>query len=91
MEKYKRCTNEFILKGNRRMKQKKEKALSQKEIKVIELIAGGFTDDEIAAELKLSYSTIRMYAMNLLNKTNSSNRANLIYWAFTNGVLNNKN
>lgn len=73
------------------MKQKKEKSLSQKEIKVIELIAGGFTDDEIAAELKLSYSTIRMYAMNLLNKTNSSNRANLIYWAFTNGVLNNKN
>lgn len=73
------------------MKQKKEKSLSKKEIKVIELIAGGFTDDEIAAELKLSYSTIRMYAMNLLNKTNSSNRANLIYWAFTNGVLNNKN
>lgn len=90
MEKYKRRTNEFILR-KRTMKQKKEKALSQKEIKVIELIAGGFTDDEIAAELNLSYSTIRMYAMNLLNKTNSTNRANLIYWAFTNGVLKNKN
>lgn len=69
------------------MKQKKEKALSQKEIKVIELIAGGFTDEEIATELKLSYSTIRMYAAKLLNKTRCPNRANLIYWACSNGIL----
>lgn len=69
------------------MKQKKEKSLTKKEIKVIELIAGGFTDEEIATELKLSYSTIRMYAANLLNKTRCQNRANLIYWACNNGIL----
>lgn len=69
------------------MKIKKEKALTQKEIKIIELIAGGFTDDEIAAELKLSYSTIRMHAAKLLNKTRCPNRANLIYWACTNKII----
>lgn len=69
------------------MKQKKSRGLRPLEKKIIELIAGGFTDEDIAKEINLSYTTIRAYVSNLLSYSKTVNRPNLIYWAVTNGII----
>lgn len=61
--------------------------LSSRELDVLELIATGRTDAEIADWLSISPRTVGAHVSNMLNKTCSSNRVELVIWAIANGVL----
>lgn len=70
------------------MKEKKRNTkITSREKKIIRLIALGYTDVEIAETIKLSYSTIRLCLRQLLLKTTTVNRANLINWAYQEKIL----
>ena len=61
--------------------------LSSRELDVHELVATGRTDAEIADRLSISPRTVGAHISNMLNKTNASNRVELVIWAIANGVL----
>lgn len=61
--------------------------LSVRELDVLELVATGRTDAEIADRLSISPRTVGAHISNMLNKTNASNRVELVIWAIANGIL----
>lgn len=70
-------------------KQRTEKELTPKELELVEKIAGGFNDFEISEKLNIKAQTIRRHVKEILKKTGTTNRPQLVYWACTNGILNN--
>ena len=61
--------------------------LSQREVEVLLLIAGGKNNREIAAELFISPNTAGHHVSNILNKTGSANRAELATYANRQGLV----
>ena len=61
--------------------------LSTRELDVLELVAVGRTDAEIADRLSISPRTVGAHISNMLNKTNANNRVELVIWAIASGVL----
>ncbi len=55
--------------------------LSDREVQVIELIAAGLTNQDIAAKLEISKRTVDNHVSNILEKTQTSNRVALVRWA----------
>ncbi|QHL86135.1 response regulator [Nibribacter ruber] len=62
--------------------------LSKRELEVLQLIADGLTNQEIAEKLFTSKRTIETHRQNLLEKTQTKNTASLITYAFSRGILN---
>lgn len=56
----------------------KDLEITSREYEVLELIAKGFSNKEIAATLFLSESTIKTHVSNLLNKLNAKRRTQAI-------------
>ncbi|WP_240773410.1 response regulator transcription factor [Pontibacter sp. SGAir0037] len=61
--------------------------LSKRELEVLQLIAEGYTNGEIAEKLFNSKRTIETHRQNLLEKTNCRNTASLIKFAMQHGIL----
>ena len=61
--------------------------LSRRELEVLNLIAEGMTNSEIAEKLFTSKRTIDTHRQNLIEKTNTRNTATLIKYAIANGLL----
>jgi two-component system response regulator NreC len=61
--------------------------LSARELEVLQLIAEGMTNTEMADKLFVSKRTIEGYRQNILDKTGSKNTAALIFYAFRNGLI----
>ena len=61
--------------------------LSQKESSVMEAMAQGHTDTQIAKGLGLSVPTVKTHVRSILRKTSARNRAGAIAAAFRSGVL----
>jgi DNA-binding NarL/FixJ family response regulator len=61
--------------------------LSKREMEVLDLIAEGFTNTEIADKLFTSKRTVEGHRLSLMNKTNSKNSAALIKFAVLNGII----
>jgi DNA-binding CsgD family transcriptional regulator/ribosomal protein S18 acetylase RimI-like enzyme len=59
-----------------------EPLLSPREIEVIELIAEGLTDKEIAARLNITTRTVSEHLTNIRSKLGASNRASAVYRYF---------
>lgn len=55
--------------------------LSERELQVIELVAAGLTNQEIAEELDISKRTVDNHISNILTKTKTDNRVALVRWA----------
>ena len=55
--------------------------LTPTELKVVNLVAQGMANREIAVRLKVSQRTIESHVSNMLNKTSLSNRTELARWA----------
>lgn len=55
--------------------------LSDRELQVVELIASGLTNQEIADKLEISKRTVDNHISNILNKTPADNRVALVRWA----------
>ena len=56
-------------------------SLSERELQVIELIAGGLTNQDVANKLEISKRTVDNHVSNILTKTATENRVALVRWA----------
>lgn len=64
-----------------------QQELSKRELEVLELIAEGYTNAEIAEKLFTSKRTIETHRQNLLDKTKARNTAMLIRYALQRGYI----
>jgi len=55
--------------------------LSDRELQIIDLVAAGLTNQEIAAKLEISKRTVDNHISNILTKTQTENRVALVRWA----------
>jgi LuxR family maltose regulon positive regulatory protein len=62
-------------------------ALSGRELEVLELIARGFTNHEVAGNLSISLSTVKGHLTNIFNKLNVHNRTQAVARARSLGLL----
>jgi DNA-binding NarL/FixJ family response regulator len=56
-------------------------SLSDRELQIIELVAAGLTNQEIAQKLEISKRTVDNHISNILTKTVTENRVALVRWA----------
>ena len=61
--------------------------LTEREVEVLRLVAAGRSNPEIAEELFISPRTVTTHVSNILNKTNSANRAEASTFASQHGLL----
>lgn len=62
-------------------------SLSEREVEIIELVATGLTNQEIAQRLMISKRTVDNHVSNIFSKTGARNRVALINWAMDNGKI----
>lgn len=55
--------------------------LSERELQIIDLVAGGLTNQDIAQKLEISKRTVDNHISNILTKTKTDNRVALVRWA----------
>ena len=80
-------TSRASLDETTRLKVPQNVELTPTELKVIQLVAQGMANREIAIRLKVSQRTIESHVSNMLNKTNLSNRTELARWAIESNML----
>ena len=61
--------------------------LSERELQIIELVATGLTNQEIAEKLEISKRTVDNHISNILTKTTTDNRVALVRWALQWGKI----
>ena len=61
--------------------------LSVREMEIIELVADGLTNQEIAERLTISKRTVDNHVSNMFTKTGSKNRVALLNWAMDHGKI----
>jgi NarL family two-component system response regulator LiaR len=62
-------------------------ALTERELEVLELVARGRTDQEIARSLAVSQATVRTHVSNILAKLHMANRVQAALYAFKAGLV----
>ena len=62
-------------------------SLSAREMEIIELVADGLTNQEIAQRLTISKRTVDNHVSNMFTKTGSKNRVALLNWAMDHGKI----
>lgn len=61
--------------------------LTDREKEIIVSIAGGFNDNETGEKLGIKPTSLRQMVKAILDKTQSNNRAQLIFWATQNNII----
>ncbi|MFO7629062.1 MAG: response regulator transcription factor [Prochlorococcaceae cyanobacterium] len=61
--------------------------LSERELEIIERVAGGLTNQEIAGQLMISKRTVDNHVSNIFTKTGAKNRVALVNWAMDHGKI----
>jgi DNA-binding NarL/FixJ family response regulator len=64
-----------------------ERDLSERELEIIELVAKGLTNQEIAGTLTISKRTVDNHVSNIFTKTGAKNRVALLNWAMDHGKI----
>lgn len=62
-------------------------SLSDRELQILELVASGLTNQEIAEQLEISKRTVDNHISNILTKTATGNRVALFRWALQSGKV----
>lgn len=62
-------------------------SLSDRELQIVELVAAGLTNQEIAEQLEISKRTVDNHISNILTKTETGNRVALVRWALQWGKI----
>ena len=62
-------------------------SLSAREMEIIDLVASGLTNQEIAVRLTISKRTVDNHVSNMFTKTGSKNRVALLNWAMDHGKI----
>ncbi|MBR2734827.1 MAG: response regulator transcription factor [Clostridia bacterium] len=66
---------------------KKRNLFNEKEIKILKMIAAGYSSTEIGAEFSLTVGTIDNYVKGMLIKLNAANRTNLACECIRRGII----
>jgi len=74
-------------KGTRKKERKLTEGLTTRENQVLELIANGQTNQEVADQLFISIKTVETHKANILGKLGFKNVAELIKYAIKNGII----
>jgi DNA-binding NarL/FixJ family response regulator len=61
--------------------------LSEREIEIVELVAAGLKNQDIAQRLEISKRTVDNHISNILTKTATENRVALVRWALQSGKV----
>lgn len=61
--------------------------ISAREMEIIESVAAGLTNQEIAQKLEISKRTVDNHISNILTKTSTENRVSLVRWALQWGKI----
>jgi DNA-binding CsgD family transcriptional regulator len=61
--------------------------LSEREMEIVELVATGLTNLEIAQRLMISKRTVDNHVSNIFTKTGAKNRVALLNWAMDHGKI----
>ncbi|NDD45595.1 helix-turn-helix transcriptional regulator [Synechococcus sp. BS56D] len=61
--------------------------LSTREVEIVELVAEGLTNQEIAERLTISKRTVDNHVSNVFTKTGAKNRVALLNWAMDHGKI----
>ncbi|GAB4309393.1 MAG: helix-turn-helix transcriptional regulator [Geminocystis sp.] len=61
--------------------------LSERELEILELVATGLTNHDIADKLEISKRTVDNHISNILSKTKTDNRVELVRWALQWGKI----
>lgn len=69
---------EFIMAGG---ESQTPVSLSDRELQIIDLVATGLTNQQIAVKLEISKRTVDNHISNILTKTQTENRVALVRWA----------
>ncbi len=56
-------------------------SLSERELEIVQLVACGMTNQEISQQLEISKRTVDNHISNILTKTKTDNRVELVRWA----------
>ncbi len=62
-------------------------SLSYRESEILELVATGLTNHDIAEKLEISKRTVDNHISNILTKTGTENRVELVRWALQWGKI----
>jgi DNA-binding NarL/FixJ family response regulator len=73
--------------GMDRVKDSREQAISERETEIVELVARGLTNQEIAQTLTISKRTVDNHVSNIFTKTGAKNRVALLNWAMDKGKI----
>ncbi len=70
------------------LKGERESGLTARELEVLQLIVGGKSNKEIAAQLELSVNTVSVHRANIMEALGIHNTAELVVYAIRNGLVN---
>jgi len=73
--------------GMDRLNDSREPAISERETEIVELVARGLTNQEIAQALTISKRTVDNHVSNIFTKTGAKNRVALLNWAMDHGKI----
>lgn len=76
-----------LISANNMMKDNKMKALSQRELDVLRLVALGFLNKEVADKLNISLNTVLSHRKNITAKLGIKTVSGLIFYCITNGHI----
>ena len=62
-------------------------ALTERELKVMELLAHGLSNKDIGKQLYISETTVKFHVRNLMRKLNAATRAEAVYEASKLGLI----
>ena len=65
-------------------KLKSRRQLTRREMEIVHLVARGWSNQKIAAELCMTLRTVKFHTTNLYSKIKVSSRAEAIVWAWKN-------
>ena len=60
--------------------------LTEREVAVLELIAAGLSNDQIAAELFVSINTVKTYVRTAYRRIGAKSRSQAVIWAMQHGL-----
>jgi DNA-binding NarL/FixJ family response regulator len=83
LKQYQRIQNERIAEANRTL----PAPLTHREVEVLQQLAAGSTNKEIAQELCISEHTVKSHVIHVFNKIGVNDRTQASVWAASQGLL----
>ncbi len=79
--------DEYVRAGEASGKNASDSVLTEREREVLQLVAEGFTNQEIGQQLHISAKTVGVHRLNLMQKLDLHNLADLTKYAIRNGII----